>query len=217
MQRLSLFGEAWGVRRILALGAHADDIEIGCGGTLLRLLSERSDLEVTWVVFCSTPERAREAAASAEQFLAGASRKRIVVKTHRDGFLPVEWAQVKEEFEELKREVTPDLILTHYREDRHQDHRVVSELTWNTWRNHLILEFEIPKYDGDFGTPNTFVPLSPETLERKIELVLKAFPTQAGKAWFTADLFRAVARVRGMECQAETRLAEAFYGRKLVV
>ncbi len=217
MQRLSLFGEPGGIRRILALGAHSDDIEIGCGGTLLRLLAERPDLEVTWAVFCSTPERAREAEASAEQFLQGAARKRIVIRSHRDGFLPTEWARVKEEFEELKREVTPDLILTHYREDRHQDHRVVSELTWNTWRNHLILEFEIPKYDGDFGTPNAFVPLSPATVEKKIELVLKAFPTQAGKSWFSADLFRAVARIRGMECQAEERLAEAFYCRKLVV
>ena len=124
---------------------------------------------------------------------------------------------MKEEFEELKRELSPDLIFTHYREDRHQDHRVVSELTWNTWRNHPILEFEIPKYDGDFGTPSVFVPLSLATLERKIDLVLRAFPTQAGKGWFTADLFQAVARIRGMECQAEERLAEAFYCRKLVL
>jgi len=216
MRRLSLFG-ADGARRVLALGAHSDDIEIGCGGTLLRLVAERPDLEVTWVVFCSTPERAREAEASAEKFLAGASRKRIVVKSHRDGFLPMEWAAVKEEFEELKREVSPDVILSHYREDRHQDHRVVSELTWNTWRNHPILEFEIPKYDGDFGAPAAFVPLSAATLERKIQLILEAFPTQAGKAWFTADLFRAVARIRGMECQSEERLAEAFYCRKLVL
>jgi len=217
MQRLSLFGEAGAARRILALGAHADDIEIGCGGTFLRLLSERNDLDVTWVVFCSTADRAREAEASAEQFLKGAARKRVIVRSHRDGFLPVEWARVKEEFEELKRELSPDLIFTHYREDRHQDHRVVSELTWNTWRNHPILEFEIPKYDGDFGTPSVFVPLSPATLERKIDLVLRAFPTQAGKGWFTADLFQAVARIRGMECQAEERLAEAFYCRKLVL
>ena len=217
MQRLSLSGEAGGARRILALGAHSDDIEIGCGGTLLRLVEEKPDLEVTWVVFCSTPERAREAEASAEQFLKGAGKRRILVKSHRDGFLPSEWTRVKEEFEELKREVSPDLILTHHGEDRHQDHRLVSELTWNTWRNHLIWEFEIPKYDGDFGSPNLFVPLSTATLERKIDLVLQAFPTQAGKAWFTADLFRAVARIRGMECQAEERLAEGFYVRKLVV
>jgi len=217
MHRLSLFSEGDGVRKILALGAHADDIEIGCGGTLLRLLSERSDLEVTWVVFCSTPERAREAEASAQRFLERASRRRVIVKSHRDGFLPTEQARVKEEFEELKGQVSPDLILTHFRDDRHQDHRVVSELTWNTWRNHAIWEFEIPKYDGDFGTPNLFVPLAPAVLERKIALVLEAFPTQAGKPWFTADLFRAVARIRGMECAAPDRLAEAFYCRKLVV
>jgi len=217
MQRLSLFGEAGAARRVLALGAHADDIEIGCGGTFLRLLSERNDLDVTWVVFCSTAGRAREAEASAEQFLKGAAGKRVIVRSHRDGFLPVEWARVKEEFEELKRELSPDLIFTHYREDRHQDHRVVSELTWNTWRNHPILEFEIPKYDGDFGTPSVFVPLSLATLERKIDLVLRAFPTQAGKGWFTADLFQAVARIRGMECQAEERLAEAVYCRELVL
>jgi LmbE family N-acetylglucosaminyl deacetylase len=217
MQRLSLSGVSGAVQKVLALGAHSDDIEIGCGGTVLRLIQERPDLDVTWVVFCSNPERAREAQASAEQFLAGASKRRIVVKSHRDGFLPAEWARVKEGFEELKHQVSPDLILTHHREDLHQDHRVISELTWNTWRNHLVWEFEIPKYDGDFGTPNLFVPLSAATLERKIDLVLKAFPTQAGKSWFSADLFRAVARIRGMECQAEERLAEAFYVRKLVV
>jgi LmbE family N-acetylglucosaminyl deacetylase len=217
MQRLSLFGEGAGVRKILALGAHAADLEIGCGGTLLRLLSERNDLEVTWVVFCSTPDRAREAEASAEHFLEQAALRRVIVKSHRDGFLPTEQSRVKEEFEELKGQLSPDLILTHFRDDRHQDHRLVSELTWNTWRNHLILEFEIPKYDGDFGSPNLFVPLAPATLERKISLVLEAFPTQAGKAWFTADLFRAVARIRGMECAAPDRLAEAFYCRKLVL
>jgi LmbE family N-acetylglucosaminyl deacetylase len=218
MHRLSLFGQQTsGPRRILAIGAHADDIEIGCGGTLLRLLEEHRDLDVTWVVFCSTAERAREASASAEAFLAGAASKRVVIKSYRDGFLPTEPVRVKEEFEALKAEVSPDLILTHAREDRHQDHRMLSDLAWNTWRNHLILEFEIPKYDGDFGSPSVFVPLSAATLERKIALVLKAFPTQAGKAWFTADLFRAVARIRGMECAAQEQLAEAFYCRKLVL
>ncbi|HET6982979.1 MAG TPA: PIG-L deacetylase family protein [Myxococcaceae bacterium] len=217
MHRLSLFSEGQAIKKILALGAHADDIEIGCGGTLLRLLSERSDLEVTWVVFCSTAERAREAEASAERFLEGAARRRIIIKSHRDGFLPTEHARVKEEFEELKGQGSPDLILTHFRDDRHQDHRVVSELTWNTWRNHAIWEFEIPKYDGDFGSPNLFVPLSPSTLDRKIALVVQGFPSQVGKAWFTPDLFQAVARIRGMECAAPDRFAEAFYCRKLVV
>ena len=203
---------------VLCLGAHPDDIEIGCGGTLLRLAAERPDLEVTWAVFAATPERAQEARASAARFLAGlATPPHVVVHDFRDGFLPWSGAAVKERFEELKKVVSPDLVLTHYRDDRHQDHRLVSELTWNTFRNHLILEFEIPKYDGDFGVPNLFVPLSAATLEKKIELVLNAFPTQAGKAWFTADLFRAVARIRGMECVAPEQLAEAFYCRKLVI
>ena len=212
MQRLSLDG----VQRVLALGAHSDDIEIGCGGTILRLIAERPGLEVTWVVFCSTPERAGEARASAEAFLSGAARSQVLVKAHRDGFLPWAGAAVKEDFEGLKPLVSPDLILTHYRDDRHQDHRTVSDLTWNTFRNHFILEYEIPKYDGDFGSPSFFAPLPAAVLERKIELILKAFPTQAGKAWFTADLFRAVARIRGMECAAPERLAEAFYCRKAV-
>ena len=215
MQRLGLFSDLGRPPRILALGAHSDDIEIGCGGTLLRLQAERRDLDVTWVVFCSTPARAREAEASAQSFLEGAAQRRVLVKSHRDGFLPAEWSQVKEEFEELKALVSPDLILTHQGKDAHQDHRVVSELAWNTWRDHLILEFEIPKYDGDFGNPSVYVPLDARTVERKIELLLRAFPTQAGKSWFTADLFRSVARIRGMECAAPERHAEAFYARKL--
>jgi LmbE family N-acetylglucosaminyl deacetylase len=216
MQKLSLFQAISGVRRVLAIGAHADDIEIGCGGTLLRLVAEQPDLEVIWVVLCSNPERAREAQASAEAFLEGVRQKRVLVKGHRDGYLPYLGAQVKDDFEALKALGSPDLVLTHYREDRHQDHRLASELTWNTWRNHLVLEYEIPKYDGDFGSPNFFAPLPAATLERKIELVLKAFPTQAGKPWFTPDLFRAVARIRGMECVAPDGLAEGFYCRKAV-
>jgi len=205
-----------GPLRVLALGAHADDIEIGCGGTLLRLAAERPDLEVTWVVLCSTPERAQEAQASAEAFLSGVRRGQVVVKSHRDGYLPWSGDRVKEDFEALKGTVAPDIVFTHYREDRHQDHRTVSDLTWNTWRNHLVLEYEIPKYDGDLGAPNLFSPLAAATVDRKIELVLAGFPTQAGKPWFTADLFRAVARIRGMECAAPEGLAEAFYCRKAV-
>jgi LmbE family N-acetylglucosaminyl deacetylase len=206
-----------GKARVLALGAHPDDIEIGCGGTLLRLVAERSDLEVTWAVFAATPERAVEARASAASFLAGlATPPRVVVHDFRDGFLPWSGAAVKERFEELKQVGSPDLVLTHYRDDRHQDHRLVSELTWNTWRNQLILEYEIPKYDGDFGSPNVFATLPAATLERKIALLFEHFPTQAGKPWFTEDLFRAVARIRGMESVAPERFAEAFYCRKAV-
>jgi LmbE family N-acetylglucosaminyl deacetylase len=211
MRAIDLF--RGGPCRLLVLGAHPDDIEIGCGGTLLRLAAERSDLDVTWAVFCSNPERAREAEASAHAFL-GPVAHRVVVHSFRDGFLPWEGARVKEEFEALKKQVSPDLVLTHYREDRHQDHRTVSELTWNTWRNHLILEYEIPKYDGDFGSPNLFAPLSAATMQRKVDLLMSSFPTQAGKPWFTPDLFKGVARIRGMECVAPEGFAEAFYCRK---
>jgi LmbE family N-acetylglucosaminyl deacetylase len=217
VNRLSLFDGSGAPRRILVLGAHADDIEIGCGGTLLRLFAERSPLEVKWVVFCATQERTREARESAAAFLEGVERKEVVVLDFRDGYLPYLGAAVKDAFEELKRGFSPDLVFTHYRDDRHQDHRLVSELTWNTWRDHLVLEYEIPKYDGDFGTPNVFFHLSEATLDRKIDLVLHHFATQAGKHWLTRDLLRSVARLRGMECVAPERLAEAFYGRKVVL
>ena len=215
MNRVS-FADGDAPRRVLALGAHCDDIEIGCGGTLLRLVAEQRGLEVLWVVFCGTPERSVEARASAAAFLEGVSASRVVVRDYRDGFLPYSGAAVKDDFEALKREFSPDLVLTHYRHDRHQDHRLVCELTWNTWRNHLILEYEIPKYDGDFGSPNLFTSLPPSTLDRKVSLILRHFPTQAGKPWFTEDLFRAVARIRGMECGAPSGFAEGFYGRKLL-
>jgi LmbE family N-acetylglucosaminyl deacetylase len=217
MLKLPLLDGASGPRRVLALGAHADDIEIGCGGTLLRLAAERPGLEVLWVVCCATPERAVEARASAEAFLEQAAGRRVLVRGHRDGYLPYAGAVLKDEFEALKREFDPDLVLTHYRDDRHQDHRIVSDLTWNTWRNHLVLEYEIPKYDGDFGSPNLFAALPAATLEMKIGLILRHFPTQAKKHWFSEDLLRAVARIRGMECAAPERFAEAFYCRKAVV
>ncbi len=204
-----------GPRRVLALGAHCDDIEIGCGGTLLRLAGERGDLQVRWVIFSSTPERAKEARASATAFLQGVAGE-VIVRDHRDGYLPHSGTALKDEFEALKREYSPDLIFTHYRHDLHQGHRLVSELTWNTWRNHLILEYEIPKYDGDLGAPNFFAPLSAAALERKISLVLEHYPSQAKKPWFRADLFRALARIRGMECVAPDEFAEAFYCRKAV-
>jgi LmbE family N-acetylglucosaminyl deacetylase len=215
MRKLSIL-EGQDARRILFLGAHADDIEIGCGGTVLRLAAERRDLEVRWVVFSAAPERAAEARASAAAFLGGVPKATVIVRDHRDGYLPWAGAAIKEEFEAIKREFVPDLIFTHYRRDLHQDHRLVSDLTWNTWRDHLILEYEIPKFDGDFGSPNLFSALSNATLEEKISLLLHHYPTQAGRQWFTADLFRAVARIRGMECVAHESLAEAFYCRKAV-
>jgi LmbE family N-acetylglucosaminyl deacetylase len=214
METFGLLADPEKPKRILALGAHADDIEIGCGATILRLAAERRVLEVLWVIFASTPERAAEARASAAAFLAGTSSAKVIVRDHRDGFLPYSGAVVKDEFESLKREFSPDLIFTHYRNDRHQDHRLVSDLTWNTWRDHFILEYEIPKYDGDFGSPNFFASLTGSTLERKIDLLGKHFPSQAAKPWFTADMFRAVARIRGMECAAPEGFAEGFYARK---
>jgi LmbE family N-acetylglucosaminyl deacetylase len=214
VNRISLFEEGSGPKRVLALGAHADDIEIGCGGTILRLVAEHREVEILWVVFSATAERAKEARSSADAFLEGVTKARSLVLDYRDGFLPYSGAAVKDAFEALKSEFEPDLVLTHYREDRHQDHRLISELTWNTWRDHLILEYEIPKYDGDFGSPNFFASLPAATLERKIELVLKHFKSQTGRAWFTADLFRAAARIRGMECAAPEGHAEGFYCRK---
>jgi LmbE family N-acetylglucosaminyl deacetylase len=216
MRRVELLPERDLPARILAIGAHCDDIEIGCGGALLRLASERPDAEVRWVVMASTAARAEEARASAADFLRGFSRSQVVIHDFRDGFLPWSGAAVKEAFEAHKQAYAPDLVFTHFRDDRHQDHRLVSELTANTWRNHLVLEYEIPKYDGDFGAPGFFIPLPRATLERKIDLVLRHYASQAGKHWLTRDLLQAVARIRGMECVAPEQVAEAFYSRKMV-
>jgi LmbE family N-acetylglucosaminyl deacetylase len=215
MRRLGILAER-DVRRVLFLGAHADDIEIGSGGTILRLAAERPDVEVCWVVFSATPERTAEARASAAAFLSGIRKTTVIVRDYRDGYLPWSGAAIKDEFEELKRAFVPDVIFTHYRADLHQDHRLVSDLTWNTWRNQLVLEYEVPKFDGDFGSPNFFSPLPSGTLQRKVDLLLEHYRTQSGRQWFTSDLFRAVARIRGMECAAEDSFAEAFYCRKAV-
>jgi LmbE family N-acetylglucosaminyl deacetylase len=204
-----------GLKKILCVGAHSDDIEIGMGGTLLKLIRQFPDVEICWVVFSGPGTRADEARRSAEDFLAGVKNKRIKVGPFRVSYFPSEWAQVKDWFEEVRREFDPDVVFTHYREDRHQDHRVLGELAWNTFRNHLVLEYEIPKYDGDLGAPNVFVPLSDEVSLEKVRLVTKHFQTQANKHWFSDDLFLALMRIRGMECTS--RYAEAFYGRKLVI
>ena len=203
--------------RVLCLGAHSDDIEIGCGGTLLQLLAQCPGLHLTWAVFSSAGPREREATVSASRFLERAASHKLVVMNFRDGFFPYEGASIKERFEQLKKDGPFDVIFTHYREDRHQDHRVVSDLTWNTWRNHFILEYEIPKYDGDFGTPNLFVPLGEEVCRRKIQHILEVFRSESNKAWMTEDTFQAVLRLRGVECAAPEKYAEAFYCRKLVL
>lgn len=203
--------------QVLCLGAHSDDIEIGCGGTILQLLAARASVQVVWVVFSSTAEREREAMASASLFLRGARERKVIVKQFRDGFFPYQGADIKEFFEALKRDVNPQLIFTHCREDRHQDHRTISDLTWNTWRNHLILEYEIPKYDADLGAPNVFVPLEEELCARKVQYILESFRSESNKGWMTGDTFQAILRVRGVECAAPGRYAEAFHCRKLVL
>jgi LmbE family N-acetylglucosaminyl deacetylase len=203
--------------RILALGAHADDIEIGCGGTVLHLIERGLTAAVTWVVFSGTGARADEAQASGAAFLEGVQERDIMVHAFRDGFFPYGGGAIKDAFEQLKREVDPDLVLTHRGDDAHQDHRLVAELTWNTFRNHLILEYEIPKYDGDMGRPNLFVPLDERTYQRKVELLRKHFPSQHGKPWFTEDTFLGLMRLRGMESNSPSRHAEGFHCRKLVL
>jgi len=203
--------------RILCLGAHCDDIEIGCGGTILKLVTAERKIEVQWIVFSSNERREQEASKSAEAFLCDVSTKRVTIHGLRDGFFPYIGVDLKEQFEQLKAEFAPDLILTHYRHDLHQDHRLVSELTWNTFRNHLILEYEIAKYDGDFGSPNLFVPLDESICRRKIDTILGAYQSQTEKHWFSRDLFSAILRLRGMEANACSGYAEGFYCRKAVL
>jgi len=203
--------------RLLCLGAHSDDIEIGCGGTILRLLSEYDDVEVHWVVIGASGERAAEAVASAEKFLANAKKKEIAVGNFKTSFFPYQGAAIKEFFEELKRDVSPDVIFTHHRHDLHQDHRLISELTWNTYRNHLILEYEIVKYDGDMGTPNVFVELDEALCQKKIALIMDSFKSQRERDWFTADAFLSLLRIRGIESKSPGKYAEGFYCRKVVL
>jgi LmbE family N-acetylglucosaminyl deacetylase len=202
------------LRRVLAIGCHADDIEIGCGGTLLALTRSRPDIEVTWVVLGADGDRANEARASAQDFLAGAARSEVVVHGFKDAYMPYYGESVKEAFEELK-PTRPDLVLTHTRDDLHQDHRLACELTWNTFRDHLILEYEVPKWDGDLGRANLYVPLDERLVADKLDLVLRHFPTQAGKHWYDEETFRGLLRLRGLECAAT--YAEAFYAPKVTL
>ena len=200
----------------MCLGAHPDDIEIGCGGTILKLAETFPALEFYWVVFSATPQRAQEATASANMFLEDIQTKKIVIKNFRDGFFPYIGQDIKEYFEQLKQEFSPDLIFTHYRNDLHQDHRLISDLTWNTYRDHLILEYEIPKYDGDLGHPNFFVHLDEALCRKKVQHLFDGFPTQHNNHWFTKETFLSILRLRGVESNASAKYAEAFHCRKLI-
>jgi LmbE family N-acetylglucosaminyl deacetylase len=202
---------------LLCLGAHPDDIEIGAGGTILQLAASGCVASATWVVMSGTSERVDEGTRSAEAFLDGIARHSVVFHTFRDGFLPAAFTDVKEVFEALKVSAQPDLVLAPRTDDAHQDHRLVAQLAWNTFRDHLILEYEIPKYDGDLGSPNVFVALDDATARRKVNGILDHFPSQRRRAWFDADTFRALLRLRGMEANAPDRFAEGFYGSKVVV
>jgi LmbE family N-acetylglucosaminyl deacetylase len=202
---------------ILAIGAHADDIEIGCAGTIAMLLERYSQARVTWIVFGPGGEREAEARKSADDLLRHVSDKSIVLHDFRDGFFPYAGGPVKDVFEELKSQVSPNVIFTHYGNDLHQDHRLVSELTWNTFRDHLILEYEVPKYDGDFGSPNVFVHLDRSQADAKTAHLAKNFQSQHAKPWYDEGVFRAVMRLRGAECNSPSGYAEGFYGRKLVL
>jgi LmbE family N-acetylglucosaminyl deacetylase len=202
---------------ILCLGAHSDDLEIGCAGAIMEWLKQYMRTNVVWVVLSATNERAKEARLSAGALLRAAAAKRIVLGEFTDGHFPSEIRQVKSFFEQIKSSMRPDLILTHHLEDRHQDHRITAELTWQTWRDHLILEYEIPKYEGDLGQPNLYVPLSPHIAARKVRHLLRHFGSQRSRSWFRKDAFDAIMRLRGIECQAESGLAEAFHARKAVL
>jgi LmbE family N-acetylglucosaminyl deacetylase len=203
--------------RLLALGAHSDDLEIGCGGTVLRLVEAGLVSEAWWIVLSGDEARAHEAEAGARAFLDGTPRSKVLRRRFRDGYFPHDGGAIKDFFEELKVEFQPDIVFSHRGEDRHQDHRLVSELTWNTFRNHLILEYEVPKYDGDLRSPNVFVELSEETCRRKVESIVATFASQSHRAWFTEDVFWALLRLRGFEAGAGSGYAEGFHSRKLLL
>jgi LmbE family N-acetylglucosaminyl deacetylase len=203
--------------RILCLGAHSDDIEIGCGGTILKLLDHYRRASVYWVVFSSDERRAEEARESANMFLRQAESKTIVTKKFTNSFFPYVGMDIKIFFESLKKDVSPDVVFTHYRNDLHQDHRVISELTWNSFRDHFVLEYEIPKYDGDLGSPNSFVHLDQDITEKKIHFIMESFRSQRDKQWFDKETFMALLRLRGMESNSPGKYAEGFYCRKVVL
>src|SRR6266446_9084808 len=216
MHSLNLPFDAASRPKILCLGAHSDDIEIGCGGAVLRLARQYPNCLFHWVVFSALGVRAAEAQRGATLFAGRNVAQAPLLKEFQDGFMPFIGTEVKAVFEELK-SISPDLIFTHNRKDAHQDHRLISELTWNTFRDHFILEYEIPKYDGDLGRPSLFVPLPPEVYKKKVRYIMDAFQSQHSKRWFEEETFLSLMRLRGMECNAPSGYAEAFYCHKLVL
>ena len=201
---------------ILCLGAHADDIEIGCGGTVLKIIGEVPKSQFRWVVFSGDEERAKEAQRSAALFLKETSRKKLQIQNKRESYFPFIGADIKDSFEELKKEFSPDLIFTHYSKDAHQDHSLLSDLTYNTFRDHLILEYEVPKYDGDIGNPNTYICLDKTIVQKKIDIICSTYQTQSQKQWFDEETFRSILRIRGVEANSPSKYAEAFYCRRMV-
>jgi len=214
MQELSLNLGSIEAPSVLCVGAHCDDIEIGCGGTLIRIAESCPDAKFDWIVFCSDDQRAAESRRAAGLLL-GDSKINFHFHGFRDGYLPWEGAAPKEALQELAQSVSPDLVLTHHADDMHQDHRLVAEITANAFRDHLLLGYEIPKYDGDLGRPNIYVPLNETQVKRKVAALIEAFPTQAGKYWFTEDTFRGLLRLRGVEAGRSVSHAEAFHSRKI--
>ena len=205
------------MRSSLLLGAHCDDIEIGCGGTILHLLEAYPDLEMTWIVFSSNEARAKETESSFGRFVGSKRKRTLEINEFRNGYFPYVGADIKDYFEQLKTRIRPDVIFTHCGQDLHQDHRLIAELTWNTFRDHWILEYEVPKFDGGLGSPNVFVPISEEQVKKKSELLMACYKTQAKRPWFTASTFEGLSRLRGIECNSVSGHAEAFYCRKSVL
>ena len=201
---------------VMCIGAHSDDIEIGCGGTILKLIDEIRKVQFNWIVFSGDETRKKEAEKSKDAFLPKNKVKKFDIKNFRESYFQYTGDSLKDYFEELKT-LSPDLIFTHYRNDAHQDHRLISDLTWNTFRDNFILEYEIPKYDGDLGVPNLFVHLDESIVQKKINYILDIFKTQKEKKWFTEDTFRSILRIRGVESNSPSRYAEAFHCRKIVL
>lgn len=211
------FSEKGSEMIVLCLGAHPDDIEIGCGGTILRLIDEVDEVQFNWIVFSGDEKRRKEAQKSADTFLIKNKLKKLDIQIFRESYFPYTGAFIKDYFEELRNSLSPDIIFTHYRSDAHQDHHLISDLTWNTFRDNLILEYEVPKYDGDLGNPNLFVHLDELLVQKKIDYILDIFKTQTGKKWFTEETFRSILRIRGIESNSPSKYAEAFHCRKIVL